>query len=605
MVLGILPMFKEVLSALLTTDDQDILDYVTGTVEQCVDDGDTSAEALTDALSDLLISYELAPDEDAASAICVSLSEQLSGSMPVSSQAEERPKLLSAPVLMGEDRADEAPISLTSRPVNMDALGNSCSMAARANAAAAAAKEGPPSKNVAEAKAEPDAGASGPAFGLLHATSVSKAEQTARDNAELEASRREREAACERYLLSKAAGGSRDVAIKGLILLAPTGKPLIDGGEDGSAKLQLVAGRRYGLVGRNGTGKSTLLKAIASYEISGFPQHLKVEHTLHPAPCTLHSVPTAAVTAILPLSHRDLTPIPTPSPGGTCRARPQTRPGRLAALHGAGLRPRAIPAAAQADGPRREARGGGADGGGGGARREGCGGPARGARAEAVRGGGGVARRTGRRGGRRGQGGLDPRGAAVLERDDECTATHALGRLAHACHPRRRALRSLRRALPLDPSPSTLRPRPSALRPPPRDPETPRPRDTEQILLLDEPTNHLDFPALAWLTRWLRDKCKATLLIVSNPNPDPSPNPRPRPRPSPSPNPNPNQATLLIVSHDRGFLDDVVTDVVQLRGRNLTSFRGDITSYVKNVDEQKREQKRRRAPPPSPIRPRP
>ena len=204
---------------------------MTGTVEQCVDDGDTSAEALTDALSDLLISYELAPDEDAASAICVSLSEQLSGSMPVSSQAEERPKLLSAPVLMGEDRADDAPISLTSRPVNMDALGNSCSMAARANAAAAAAKEGPPSKNVAEAKAEPDAGASGPAFGLLHATSVSKAEQTARDNAELEASRREREAACERYLLSKAAGGSRDVAIKGLILLAPTGKPLIDGGE--------------------------------------------------------------------------------------------------------------------------------------------------------------------------------------------------------------------------------------------------------------------------------------------------------------------------------------------------------------------------------------
>ena len=83
------------------------------------------------------------------------------------------------------------------------------------------------------------------------------------------------------------------------------------------------------------------------------------------------------------------------------------------------------------------------------------------------------------------------------------------------------------------------------------------------ILLLDEPTNHLDFPALSWLTKWLKDKCKATLLVVS---------------------------------HDRGFLDEVVTDVVQLRGRNLTTFRGDITSYVKTVDEQKREQKRRRAP---------
>ena len=80
------------------------------------------------------------------------------------------------------------------------------------------------------------------------------------------------------------------------------------------------------------------------------------------------------------------------------------------------------------------------------------------------------------------------------------------------------------------------------------------------ILLLDEPTNHLDFPALSWLTKWLKDKCKATLLVVS---------------------------------HDRGFLDEVVTDVVQLRGRNLTTFRGDITSYVKTVDEQKREQKRR------------
>ena len=92
----------------------------------------------------------------------------------------------------------------------------------------------------------------------------------------------------------------------------------------------------------------------------------------------------------------------------------------------------------------------------------------------------------------------------------------------------------------------------------------------------------------------------STQVPRRDPNPNPAPNlnptPNPNPGPSPSPSPSPNQATLLIVSHDRGFLDDVVTDVVQLRGRNLTSFRGDITSYVKNVDEQKREQKRRRAP---------
>jgi ATP-binding cassette subfamily F protein 3 len=55
-----------------------------------------------------------------------------------------------------------------------------------------------------------------------------------------------------------------------------------------------------------------------------------------------------------------------------------------------------------------------------------------------------------------------------------------------------------------------------------------------QVLLLDEPTNHLDFPALVWLTKWLQ-ACKATILIVS---------------------------------HDRGFLDDVVSDVLQIRSRS-------------------------------------
>ena len=54
------------------------------------------------------------------------------------------------------------------------------------------------------------------------------------------------------------------------------------------------------------------------------------------------------------------------------------------------------------------------------------------------------------------------------------------------------------------------------------------------LLMLDEPTNHLDFPALVWLTKWLQ-ACKATILIVS---------------------------------HDRGFLDDVVSDVIQIRSRS-------------------------------------
>ena len=67
-------------------------------------------------------------------------------------------------------------------------------------------------------------------------------------------------------------------------------------------------GEYVAIMGPSGSGKSTLLKAIASYEIQGFPQHLKVEHLLHAARrtphaarctphaarCTLHAAPCTA-----------------------------------------------------------------------------------------------------------------------------------------------------------------------------------------------------------------------------------------------------------------------------------------------------------------------
>lgn len=38
------------------------------------------------------------------------------------------------------------------------------------------------------------------------------------------------------------------------------------------ADLRIVYGRRYGLIGRNGIGKTTLLKHMARFEIEGFPK---------------------------------------------------------------------------------------------------------------------------------------------------------------------------------------------------------------------------------------------------------------------------------------------------------------------------------------------
>jgi ATP-binding cassette subfamily F protein 3 len=45
-----------------------------------------------------------------------------------------------------------------------------------------------------------------------------------------------------------------------------------------TGSLRLYPGRRYGLIGRNGIGKTTLLAAMANYEIKDFPTWIRVMH---------------------------------------------------------------------------------------------------------------------------------------------------------------------------------------------------------------------------------------------------------------------------------------------------------------------------------------
>jgi ABC transport system ATP-binding/permease protein len=65
------------------------------------------------------------------------------------------------------------------------------------------------------------------------------------------------------------------------------------------------------------------------------------------------------------------------------------------------------------------------------------------------------------------------------------------------------------------------------------------------VLLLDEPTNHLDLEAIQWLESWLRDFAGA----------------------------------VVCVSHDRAFLDAVVTRIVELDRGRLRSYPGVFSSY--------------------------
>ncbi|MBF6624015.1 MAG: ATP-binding cassette domain-containing protein [Pseudomonas stutzeri] len=65
------------------------------------------------------------------------------------------------------------------------------------------------------------------------------------------------------------------------------------------------------------------------------------------------------------------------------------------------------------------------------------------------------------------------------------------------------------------------------------------------LLLLDEPTNHLDLDAILWLEAWLKSY----------------------------------PGTLMLISHDRDFLDEVVGNVVHVDQRKLTLYRGGYSAF--------------------------
>ena len=63
---------------------------------------------------------------------------------------------------------------------------------------------------------------------------------------------------------------TNDIIIPSITLIAG-GKVLLE-----NATLRLVQGRKYGLVGRNGIGKTTLVNAISKKELDDFPQDLHI-----------------------------------------------------------------------------------------------------------------------------------------------------------------------------------------------------------------------------------------------------------------------------------------------------------------------------------------
>jgi len=71
------------------------------------------------------------------------------------------------------------------------------------------------------------------------------------------------------------------------------------------------------------------------------------------------------------------------------------------------------------------------------------------------------------------------------------------------------------------------------------------------LLLLDEPTNHLDLDAVLWLEGWLKRY----------------------------------PGTLVVVSHDRDFLDGLIDHVVHVADRTMTLYRGNYSTFERTRAE--------------------
>lgn len=76
------------------------------------------------------------------------------------------------------------------------------------------------------------------------------------------------------------------------------------------------------------------------------------------------------------------------------------------------------------------------------------------------------------------------------------------------------------------------------------------------LLLLDEPTNHLDLDAVIWLENWLKDY----------------------------------RGTLLLISHDRDFLDAVVNHIAHIELQQLTLYRGGYSDFERQRAEKLAQQ---------------
>lgn len=80
--------------------------------------------------------------------------------------------------------------------------------------------------------------------------------------------------------------------------------------------------------------------------------------------------------------------------------------------------------------------------------------------------------------------------------------------------------------------------------------------ETPDLLLLDEPTNHLDFKTIEWLEKYLKNYPKS----------------------------------LIVVTHDRYFLDNITNNIIELDKGNIYQYEGNYSKFLEEKTKREEEQ---------------